>query len=153
MVRMIKLITLFFCLTIIPSIASQKLSEDNKVGVAMGGYDLVSYHQFEEPKKGQEEYTYIYENLKLKFISHENLDVFKADPNKYLPQYGGNCAYGIAGNGKHFWGNPKSYEIYDGKLYFFYKRFFLDYRKKWLKKGADSLRIKADENWKIQYEN
>ncbi|MFT7546136.1 MAG: hypothetical protein ACI8YO_002927 [Gammaproteobacteria bacterium] len=132
---------------------SQRDPPNVKIKNAYQGYDLVSYHQFDKPLKGSKDFSFEYNTLKFRFISEENLLLFKSDPTKYLPQYGGSCAYGIALGGKHFWGNPKSYEIHNGKLYFFYKRSFLDYKKKWLNKGTDSLRLKADENWRIQTEN
>ena len=142
----VSILAIFF---ISGNVISQKIT-DVRIVKAFKGFDIVSYNQLEKPAKGVDEFTFHYKDLKFKFISAENRELFKSDPDKYLPQYGGNCAYGIALSGNHFWGNPKSYEIYDGKLYFFFKRSFLDYRKKWLKNGADSLRLKADENWHKQ---
>ncbi|MFT5229944.1 MAG: hypothetical protein ACI9EV_003099, partial [Urechidicola sp.] len=100
---------------------SQRDPPNVKIKNAYQGYDLVSYHQFEWPLKGSKYFSFVYNTLKFNFNSKENLELFKFDTTKHLPQCGGNCAYGIALSGKHFWGNPKSYEIHNGELYFFIK--------------------------------
>ena len=51
-----------------------------------------------------------------RFASEANRDRFVADPERYLPQYGGYCAYGVAVNDK-FTADPTVWKIVDGKLY------------------------------------
>ena len=41
---------------------------------------------------------------------------FKAAPEKYVPAFGGFCAYGVA-VGKKFDGDPRYWKIVDGRLY------------------------------------
>ena len=36
-----------------------------------------------------------------KFSSQKNLDMFKSDPEKYAPQFGGYCAYGMGDGDGH----------------------------------------------------
>jgi YHS domain-containing protein len=58
-------------------------------GVAIKGYDPVAYFLEERPVKGSEEFEYEWMGAKWRFASAEHRDLFKADPEKYAPQYGG----------------------------------------------------------------
>lgn len=69
------------------------------------------------------------------------------NPQKYIPQYGGYCAYAIGAKGKKFSINPNTYEIRDGKLYLFYNEGKTNTLQLWLDYGADNLKEKADKNW------
>lgn len=126
---------------------SQKATINTKKGFAVKGYDVVSYFNG-EPIKGKATYTTTFENVNYKFSSKENLNRFKESPSKYTPQYGGWCAYAIAKDGSKVNINPKAYKIIDGKLYLFYKTFFINTLNKWNRKGSDKMLIKAEENWK-----
>ncbi len=55
------------------------------------------------------------------FKSQEHLDIFKADPERYAPQYGGYCAWAVARN-KLIRVNPELWAIVDGKLYLNYSK-------------------------------
>ena len=65
-------------------------------GVAIRGFDTVAYFTMSKAVKGSEKYVTEWKGAKWHFSSQEHLDLFKADPTKYAPQYGGYCAYGIA---------------------------------------------------------
>lgn len=84
--------------------------------VGAGGYDLVSYHQNDGPKKGTGAYVVEHEGVNYLFSSEENKKTFEKDPHKYMPAYGGWCAYG-ASVGKKFVGDPEVWKIVDKKLY------------------------------------
>jgi YHS domain-containing protein len=58
-------------------------------GLAIKGYDPVAYFTRGEPTKGSEEFEYEWNGAKWRFATAEHLDIFKADPEKYAPQYGG----------------------------------------------------------------
>ncbi|MEX0360983.1 MAG: YHS domain-containing (seleno)protein, partial [Allomuricauda sp.] len=77
----------------------------------------------------------------------ENLNVFKADPDKFVPQYGGYCAYAVAVSGKRVNVNPETFEIRDDKLYLFYNSGNTNTLELWLKESPEKLRTKADQNW------
>ena len=49
-----------------------------------------------QPTKGKEQYSFAWKGTAYRFVSEENLNRFKADPEKYLPQYGGYCAYAMS---------------------------------------------------------
>ncbi|MGH1351244.1 MAG: YHS domain-containing (seleno)protein [Methyloligellaceae bacterium] len=84
-------------------------------GVAVHGYDVISYHSG-TPTVGNPEFSLAYEGATYRFASKKNLEIFKVDPAKYVPAYGGFCAFGVA-LGKKFDGNPKFWKIVDNRLY------------------------------------
>lgn len=116
-----------------------------KDGIAVYGYDLVAYFN-NTPKPGSEAHSVNYKNTRYLFINNANKALFKANPEAYLPQFGGWCAYAIAQDGSKVKVNPKSYLIEDGKLYLFYNAWGINTRKKWLKNSQKNLK-KARENW------
>ncbi|MGH1484786.1 MAG: YHS domain-containing (seleno)protein [Cellvibrionaceae bacterium] len=85
--------------------------------VGAGGYDLVSYQTGKKPLPGNGNFVSTVDNVNYIFSNKENLDTFNKNKDKYLPQYGGYCAYG-AFVGKKFIGDPNVWEVVDGKLYF-----------------------------------
>ena len=88
---------------------------------ALRGYDTVAYFTMGMPIEGSDEYTFEYQGATWKFSSQEHLDLFKADPGKYAPQYGGYCAWAMA-NGDTASAEPDLWTIHEGKLYLNYSR-------------------------------
>ncbi len=99
-----------------------------RTGVAINGYDTVAYFTDNKPVPGRDEFTTDWKGAKWKFASQANLDRFKADPDKWAPQYGGYCAYGVA-QGALVKVEPEQFTVRDGKLYLNYDA---DVQKKWL---------------------
>ena len=124
----------------------QKGAFYTKKGVVLDGYDLVSYFEGTS-KRGVDDFSTVHEGYQFKFTSKEHLDKFKASPEKFLPQYGGYCAYGIADPGKKYSVDPETYEIRDGKLYFFYNKGKNNVLEWWLNGSPEELKKKADANW------
>jgi YHS domain-containing protein len=91
----------------------------NKEGIAIDGYDLVSYFQTGKPQKGNSSFKHVYQNITYYFVDQNNLAAFKENPGKYLPQYEGFCALGVS-YGKKISIDPLTYKIIDNKLYLFY---------------------------------
>ena len=83
--------------------------------VGAQGYDLVSYHQG-GPKKGNGNHVAVHEGITYVFANEANQQSFEANPAKYLPAYGGYCAYGVS-VGKKFVGDPNVWKVVDGTLY------------------------------------
>jgi YHS domain-containing protein len=83
--------------------------------VAILGYDTVSYHTNGVGLKGDEKYSYEWKKATWLFANEENLNLFKKDPEKYAPMYGGYCAYGLTEGGLHGI-DPTKFEISKGKL-------------------------------------
>jgi YHS domain-containing protein len=90
-------------------------------GFGSGGYDPVTYQQSGGPKIGAAANTLEWKGAKWQFVSPENLASFKANPEKYAPQYGGYCAFAVS-KGATAPGDPKVFTIVDGKLYLNYSK-------------------------------
>jgi YHS domain-containing protein len=131
----------------------QKIDYNLQKGHVAVGYDVVSYFD-NDPTKGKSSLVYNYENAKFKFSSQSNLDKFKANPTKYIPQYAGWCAYAMAAKSKKVEINPTTFEIRNGKLYLFYNKYFNNTFESWLEEMPDELVKKGNTNWsKIKFVN
>ena len=84
--------------------------------IALHGYDTVAYFTKNEPTKGTAKFTATYKNTVYQFANAENRDLFRSEPTKYAPQFGGYCAMGVALN-KKLDIDPTAWRIVDGKLY------------------------------------
>jgi YHS domain-containing protein len=85
-------------------------------GLAIKGYDPVSYFTTGEPTPGLAQFSTTYKGAAYRFVSVENRDRFIAAPEKFVPQYGGYCAYAISLN-KIADIDPDQWAIVDNKLY------------------------------------
>ena len=103
-----------------------------RTDTAINGYDPVSYFTVGKPTKGQDGLATEWMGAKWKFSSQANLDLFKSNPEKYAPQYGGYCAYGVT-QGSLVKVEPEQFTLRDGKLYLNYDA---DVQAKWLKDPA-----------------
>lgn len=139
-----KLLFLFFLVSL--TAFSQKNNYNLKKGYVANGYDVVSYFN-NKAEEGKNEFVVEFEGVKLKFSSKQNLDKFNKSPKKYIPEYGGYCAYAIGAKGKKVSINPETFEIRDGKLYLFYNKGKTNTLNLWLNEGAEDLQKKADINW------
>ena len=92
---------------------------------AVGGYDTVSYFTEDAPVKGKKDIKTMWRGAHWYFATQENLELFQADPEKYAPQYGGYCAWAVA-HDSLVKGNPKIWNITDGKLYLNYDKSIAD---------------------------
>ncbi len=89
----------------------------SRSGLAVRGVDLVSYFTVGSPQKGRKDISVNYKGGTYRFLSAENKALFEKDPERYLPAYGGFCAYWTAVNAKVN-GDPYVWHIVDGQLYF-----------------------------------
>ena len=113
-----------------------------------GGYDVVAYFS-NNVSKGKKKYSTTYNNVTFRFSSEENLTAFLKSPEKYIPQYGGYCAYAIAAKKIKMETDPETYEIRDGKLYLFYNSWFSNKLEDWQEGNTKKLQQQGDENWKV----
>ncbi|WP_299218864.1 YHS domain-containing (seleno)protein [uncultured Aquimarina sp.] len=138
------IVLLFLGLTTI--ITAQQIDYNVKKGFVAEGYDVTEYFN-NKAIKGASKFITTHDNVKYKFVSQENLEKFKSNPEKFIPQYGGYCAYAIGVNADKVDIDPETYEIRDGKLYLFYNSWGVNTLTKWNKEGAEDLKNKADINW------
>jgi YHS domain-containing protein len=113
-------------------------------GIGVKGYDPAAYFTFGQPTPGLEQFAYGWKGVTYRFASVENLDRFKADPEKYLPQYGGYCAYAMSIN-RIADIDPSRWAIVDGKLYL--NNNYLSYHLWSLDKSGNI--ASADRNWPL----
>lgn len=92
---------------------------DPLTGVAMEGYDPVSYFTGPDPQRGSSDYEYQWGGVPWYFVSAANRDVFMRAPDIYAPQFGGHCSMSLA-RGHLSDGNPRYYALWKMKLHFFY---------------------------------
>lgn len=134
--------TCFTAGTIAAWAAETKINTIGSGKIAIRGYDPVAYFRAGGPVKGKAEFSHEYAGATWRFASAENKALFAADPSKYMPAYGGYCAYGVAKGGLYKI-EPDAWSIRGGKLY-------LNYDKRvqatWSKK-PDSYIRSADQKW------
>ena len=92
---------------------------DSPSGAVIKGYDPVAYFVDGRPRKGSEDFTVEYGGARWLFASAANKAKFKAEPDKYVPAYGGYCAYGVA-QGYLVKIEPDAWSIKNGKLFLNY---------------------------------
>jgi hypothetical protein len=111
--------------------------------LAMHGYDAVAYFTVGRPTQGSDTLVYVHDGAAYRFANRQNLDAFKANPARYVPAYGGFCAYGVA-LGKKFDGDPDLWTIVDNKLYLNLNE---EIQSKWSQDIAGNIK-KANSQWK-----
>ncbi len=127
---------------------AQQIDYNTKKGFVANGYDVVAYFN-NEAIEGSKQFITGHDGVNYKFSSQKNLDTFKNNPDKYIPEYGGYCAYAIAIKSKKVSINPKTFEIRDGKLYLFYNSWGTNTLNLWKKEHVKGLQKKADQNWEL----
>ena len=139
------IIVLFLGIT--ATVFSQKTTYNIQKGAVAAGYDVVAYFN-NKAIKGAKKIAVTYDGVKFLFSTKENKVLFNKNPKKYIPQYGGYCAYAMGKNGEKVSINPKTFEIRDGKLYLFYNAWGTNTLNLWTKEGAEKLQKRADKFWK-----
>lgn len=111
-------------------------------GLAIDGYDPVAYFTMGKPVEGSSGHTFKWNGATWRFATAPHRDAFAKTPDKYAPQYGGYCAYGVS-SGYAVGIDPAAWKIVDGKLYLNYNT---GVQKEWQKNIPGHIR-KADANW------
>ena len=107
------------------------------------GYDLVSYHSNNGPVKGNGHHLSVHDGVTYLFASKENKQTFDKNPEKYIPAYGGYCAYGVS-VGKKFVGDAEVWKVVNGTLYLNLDK---NVQKEW-EKDIPGRIAAADKHWK-----
>lgn len=91
----------------------------DKTGVALHGYDAVSYFENGAPLKGKPDYAYVWMGATWRFASDADRQKFVADKARYAPQFGGYCAKAVSENHTADV-DPLAFRVVEGKLYLNY---------------------------------
>lgn len=111
-------------------------------GLALQGYDPVSYFTREKPVKGDAKWSTVHHGATYRFASAANRDAFRKEPVRYLPRYGGYCGYGLT-RGYLAPVSPLAFAIIDGKLILQYD----EAAGKLFQQNLEENLAKADANW------
>ena len=115
-------------------------------GLWVEGYDPVAYLIDGKAIEGKSQFASSYASATFRFANQAHLDLFKNEPLKYLPQYGGWCAYALGANNEKVEVDPETFKIKDGKLFLFYNAFFNNTLTTW-NKEEKRLYPAAERNW------
>jgi YHS domain-containing protein len=146
--------TLKFTLVAFTFLFATALSAQDNMGnnidnsnIALAGYSPVSYLDLGLAQRGNKEFKSEYNKVAYYFTSAEQKATFDKNPSKYLPQYGGFCAFGIYAGAK-FRVDPNKFLVHDGKYYLYLNNVELDAKQLWLAENNHSkLKGIADTNW------
>ncbi|MFM9839471.1 MAG: YHS domain-containing (seleno)protein [Cyclobacteriaceae bacterium] len=131
-------------------IFAQNVDPVGKDKVANGGYDLVAYFTDNAATKGIKEFTHEINGVKYQFASATHKNIFKSNPDKYLPVCDGYCAWGVAEKGIKVPVNPETFKLIDNKLYLFFNGDFkgspLNTLPEW-NKNESALLTQLPTNW------
>lgn len=111
-------------------------------GVAIDGYDPVAYFTEGMPVEGSSEHAHDWMGAEWHFASAEHLAMFRENPEKYAPKYGGYCAWAVS-QGYTADIDPDAWRIVDGALYLNYSQ---DIQTRWEQDIPGNIRA-ADANW------
>ena len=110
--------------------------------LAVHGYDQVAYFTEGRARAGKAAFSVKHGNAAYRFVSEANKKKFESNPERYVPQYGGYCAFGVAVGAK-FDGDPTLFRVVDDKLYLNLNPAI---QATWEKDIAGNI-VKADGNW------
>ena len=138
----LSLVVATLALSLFAQTPSKTLLNLDKTGVAIQGYDPVAFFTDSKPVKGDQKFLIKHDGAIYFFASKEHKDLFKANPAKYTPEFGGYCAYGVSRN-KLVEIDVDAFQIVDGKLLLQYSKGVRDD----FNKDTKGNLAKADANW------
>ena len=121
----------------------QVINADPHGRVTLQGYDPVAFHAIGAAMRGNPAILLVYGGYKYLFSSEENKELFEKAPEKYLPAYGGYCAFGVS-LGVLFPVEIDTWEIIDARLVLQFSQEF----KKIFEEDTSGNIKKADDNWR-----
>ena len=121
---------------------SGAVAETGDDRLAIKGYDPVAYFTQNRPMVGDPQYSHEFDGAVYHFASAEHLEMFKAEPDRYLPQYNNWCAASVA-KGAKVHANPEYWLVVDGRLYLFGGPIGPTL----MSKDPTAMKSQADDNW------
>jgi len=131
--------------------AQSKWTYVNDDNVALAGYDVVNYFTDHAALEGSSAHAVKHDGVTYYFASEEHKNMFNANQDKFLPAYGGYCAFAMGMKNATVPSNPDTYKIVNGKLYVFFNDLYEGAKFNTLVPwNEDEANIKnmADTNWK-----
>ena len=144
-----KITTLFLALAFtVIAFGQDKLANNiDDSHIALQGYSPVSYLDLGIAQKGVTAHKATRKGMNYYWTSAEQKKAFNKNPERYLPQYGGFCAFGVYAGAK-FRPDPNKFVVSGDKYFLFLYNLELDAQELWLKENEAKLIPKANENWK-----
>jgi YHS domain-containing protein len=110
--------------------------------LALKGYDTVAYFTEKRPMMGDPKYQHEFDGALYRFASAKHLEMFKADPDRYLPQHRNFCTAALS-RGEIVIPDPNNWIVHEDRLYLFGKsigpgRLLAD---------AEGMKARADANF------
>lgn len=139
MIRCGAIVVLLLLASVVSVSAGQFFERD---GLAIMGYDPVAYVTDRKAVKGSPDFAAEYGGSTFYFSTEVHREAFAKNPERFVPQYGGYCAYGMA-KGYKAAIDPDAFTVVGDKLYFNYSE---RVRAQWLSDVPGYIR-KADANW------
>lgn len=99
-----------------PALAEVPRVNADESGVAIEGYDPVAYFEMSKSVKGSPRHKVIHDGATFQFSSARHKELFEKNPDRYVPEYGGYCAFGMR-YGQTSRIDPNAWDIVDGRLY------------------------------------
>ncbi len=142
------ILTIAFGVCSMLSAQDKKANNIDNSNIALQGYSPVSYLDLGLAQRGVKEFKSEYEKVVYYFTSKKQKATFEKNPVKYLPKYGGYCAFGVYAGAK-FRVDPTKFIVEDGQYYLYLNNIELDAKQLWLaEKDHKKLKGIADKNWK-----
>ena len=117
------------------------------IRLGAGGFSPVSYIELNEAEPGSPLYTSEYEGVTYFFTGERQKETFEKNPERYIPAFGGFCAFGCSVDSE-FIPDPTSFEIIDGRTHLFLKNDEVDARELWNQGDQRQLTRKARSHWR-----
>lgn len=144
---------IIFTLTVFTLLVTSTFAQNNMANnidnsnIALQGYSPVSYADLGLAQKGIKEFKSTHNDIVYYFTSKDQKNSFDMSPSKYLPQYGGFCAFGVYAGAK-FRVDPNNFISENGKYFLFLNNIELDAKQLWLNEKSQAALInKANTNW------
>jgi len=125
----------------LPSLG-EVMQRDLRTGLAINGFDPVSYRLGRRPSAGLPDHELIHEGIVWRFASQANLEAFRDAPGVYTPAFAGFDPTGVA-NGVAVESDPSQYAIVGSRLFLFRSA---ENRLRFLQDAA--LLAQAEDRWK-----
>ncbi len=118
----------------------------NSSGLAIEGYCPVTYFTEGQAQPGDPQITATHNNVDYRFASESAREAFQQNPDRYIPAFGGWCAFGMAIEDK-FPVDPTNFKIVDGRLFLFLRNPGVDALELWNNGNEQEQTEAAESHW------